>query len=290
MPFRSILLLFGLCIAGAACTTDEIAAGEQPNASTAETPTAATSLENAIAVWAEIGPDDYLVRAIDNDRTSLDAGCTWITEVHETEADTRWAAMFDVECGDWDVSVPALHELLADYSADADQNGGQLDVAWTELGVPSQIDFTPAVGEGLSLTIEFQDLEGQSSVRADLAAARLHWSAGDAGDYRLELVELTNYWSRGCRWTTVVSDGVVIEKSFESETNSNCSEVDWTVEVLFDMVSSWTDDIDQFSDPAFGEHTLLATFNDRGVPTSLIYDLANGADEETSLQITYIPG
>ncbi len=289
MPSWSILLLFGLCIATAACTGDEVATGEQSNASTAETPTAATSLENAVAVWAEIGPDNYLVRAIDNDRTSLDAGCTWITEVHETEVDLRWAAMFDVECGDWDVSVPALHEHLADYSADVDQNGGQLDVDWTELGVPSQIDFAPAVGEGLSLTIEFQDLDGQPSVRADLATARSQWSAVNVGDYRLELVELTNYWSRGCRWTTVVSDGVPIEKSVESETNSNCSEIDWTVEVLFDMVSSWTDDIDQFSDPAFGEHTLIATFNDSGVPTSLIYDLANGADEETSLQITYIP-
>lgn len=289
MPFRSSLLLCGLCVAAAACTSDELATGEQPNAPTAETTTAETSIENAIAVWAEVEPDNYLVRAIDNDQTSLDAGCTWITEVHETEIDTRWAAMFDVECGDWDVSVPALHEQLIDYSADVDQNGGQLDVQWTELGVPAQIEFAPSVGEGLSLTIEFQDLNGQPSVRADLAAARSQWSAVDGGDYRLELVELTNYWARGCRWTTVVSDGVPIEKSAESETNSNCSEIDWTVEVLFDMVSSWTDDIDQFSDPAFGEHTLIATFNDSGVPTSLIYDLANGDDEETSLQITYTP-
>lgn len=160
---------------------------------------------------------------------------------------------------------------------------------WTDLGVPSQIDFVPTDGEGVSLTIEFQDLDDQPSTRTDLAAARSRWFAANIGDYQLELVELTNYWSRDCRWTTVVTDGTPTQTSVQSETNSGCSEVEWTVVALFDMMSAWADDIDEFSDPAFGDHTLIATFDENGVPSTLIYDLANGDDEETSLQITFTP-
>lgn len=275
-PIAVLLTLAAACSPSASDTADTI-----------DQATEATPLEDAVAHWSGVDTNSYLIRAIDNDRASLDAGCTWITEVHGAEVDVRWTAMFDVECGDWDVSVPALHDQVAEYRSDIDNNGGRLDVEWSDLGVPTRIDFAPAGGEGISLTIEYRELDDQPSVRTDLAAARSQWSAAGIGDYRLELVELTNYWVRGCRWTSVVSGGVPSERSVGPETNLYCSEIDWTVDVLFEMVSSWADDIDEFSDPAFGEHTLVASFDENGVPKTLVFDLANGADEETSLQISF---
>lgn len=76
MTIRSTILLLGLCMAGAACTTEEPATIETANVATIETATDATSLEDAIAAWGDAAAANYLVRAIDNDRTSLDAGCT----------------------------------------------------------------------------------------------------------------------------------------------------------------------------------------------------------------------
>jgi hypothetical protein len=46
-------------------------------------------------------------------------------------------------------------------------------------------------------------------------------------------------------------------------------------------------EVSEFADPEFGEHTLDVSFSELGVPESIEFDLANGADEEVSLQVTF---
>ena len=46
------------------------------------------------------------------------------------------------------------------------------------------------------------------------------------------------------------------------------------------------DDVERFGDPTFGAHTLDVVFDEVGVPVAIDFDLANGADEETSLRST----
>ena len=124
------------------------------------------------------------------------------------------------------------------------------------------------------------------AIRADLAQATVDWSEAGIGNYRLAVSETRNSWARGCRWETEVSDGVVTEASVDpTSTSSYCSEVEWSVEHLHDMIGEWADEIDTFSDPVFGQHTLEVTFGELGVPTTLNFDLANGDDEESSLQV-----
>ena len=41
--------------------------------------------------------------------------------------------------------------------------------------------------------------------------------------------------------------------------------------------------------PQFGEHTLNVRFNEIGLPIAMEYDLANGADEESFMDMTFTP-
>lgn len=128
----------------------------------------------------------------------------------------------------------------------------------------------------------------ENSIRSALADARRLWSEAAIDTYRLEVAEELNYWSRGCAWITVVTDGVATEVSVDpASTGPECSEVEWTVEQLHDLILRNANELDQFSDPSFGEHILDVEFNDVGVPVSINFDLANGADEETSLRLTF---
>jgi hypothetical protein len=72
-----------------------------------------------------------------------------------------------------------------------------------------------------------------------------------------------------------------------ASTGPQCSEIEWTVEQLHDLIERDADEIEQFSDPSFGIHTFDVMFNEVGVPVAIDFDLANGADEETALRLTF---
>jgi hypothetical protein len=49
-----------------------------------------------------------------------------------------------------------------------------------------------------------------------------------------------------------------------------------------------SDDIDEFSAPEFGHHQLEVSFDADGVPVAIDFDLANGDDEERSMEVTLV--
>ncbi len=130
-------------------------------------------------------------------------------------------------------------------------------------------------------------LNDTSSVRAELDVARSAWAEVGVDRYRLEVSEHRNYWSRGCRWTSIVDAGTIVEAPVEDsdEGGAPCSEIYWTVELLFDEIERMANEIDAFARPDFGVHTLEVEFAETGVPEVIDFDLANGADEETLRRI-----
>lgn len=131
---------------------------------------------------------------------------------------------------------------------------------------------------------------GPQAVSEALEAARVLWSDANIANYRLTIAEDLNYWSAGCRWNVVISEGVVTESEVDpSSTSSTCMPNESTVEQLHEMISYWLDSVSEFADPEFGEHTLNVEFNEIGVPVAMEYDLANGADEESSMRVTFTP-
>lgn len=130
----------------------------------------------------------------------------------------------------------------------------------------------------------------EPSLRSQLAEAKATWADADVDSYRLELQELRNYWTRGCRWASVTEDGKTAPDNVRDSTElDSCFDVAWTVELLHTSVDRMLDDLEEFSDPVFGEHTLEVSFNDDGVPTTIEFDMANGADEESLLQVVFTP-
>jgi hypothetical protein len=126
------------------------------------------------------------------------------------------------------------------------------------------------------------------SIRSALSDARARWAEAEIDTYRLEVAEEVNYWSAGRVWVTAVADGAVTEVSVDpASTGPQCSEIEWTVEQLHDLIERDADEIEQFSDPSFGIHTFDVMFNEVGVPVAIDFDLANGADEETALRLTF---
>ncbi len=59
------------------------------------------------------------------------------------------------------------------------------------------------------------------------------------------------------------------------------------VEKLHDVVSRMVHDVEGFAAPEFGRHQLAVTFDAHGVPEAINFDLANGSDEESSMQVTF---
>jgi hypothetical protein len=128
----------------------------------------------------------------------------------------------------------------------------------------------------------------EPSVSEALDEARTRWVDAAATSYRLDVAEERNYWSRGCNWTTLVSEGVVTETRINpSSTTQECPPAEWTVEQLHDLISSWLASLEEFASPEFGDHTLQVEYNEIGVPVTMEYDLANGDDEEASMRVTF---
>lgn len=128
----------------------------------------------------------------------------------------------------------------------------------------------------------------EPSVPEALDEARDRWAEAAVTSYRLTVSEVRNSWSRGCTWTTVVSDGVVTESTIDpSSTAQECPRAEWTVEELHDLISSWSASIEEFASPEFGEHRLQVAYGEIGVPAAMDYDLANGDDEEASIRVNF---
>ena len=88
----------------------------------------------------------------------------------------------------------------------------------------------------------------------------------------------------------MVSNGVLIDSEVDSSSTATaCIPVEWTVEQLYERISQWLQTVNEFASPEFGAHTLDVRFNDIGVPTAMVFDLANGDDEESSMQVTFMP-
>ena len=132
----------------------------------------------------------------------------------------------------------------------------------------------------------------EPSVSEALDEARTRWADAAVTSYRLDVAEDRNNWSRGCNWTTLVSDGGVTETRINprinpSSTAQECPPAEWTVEQLHDLISSWLASIEELASPEFGDHTLQVDYNEIGVPVTMEYDLANGDDEEASMRATF---
>lgn len=128
------------------------------------------------------------------------------------------------------------------------------------------------------------------SIQSQLAEAKATWSTAGVDGYRLEIQELRNYWTRGCRWASETVGGATTPDNVRDSTMlDNCSDVAWTVELLHRRVQQMLNDLEEFSDPVFGEHTLKVSYNDEGVPTTIEFDMANGADEESLFQVVFTP-
>ena len=131
-------------------------------------------------------------------------------------------------------------------------------------------------------------IENDFGLVADaLGQARTRWVEVGLSRYQLIVTESRNYWSKGCVWISDVSDGTVVETTMGSGSPDRCIERDWTVEKLHDMVSSMLNDTRTFSARRFGQHHLDVTFDASGVPVMIGFDLANGDDEETSIQVMF---
>jgi hypothetical protein len=156
-------------------------------------------------------------------------------------------------------------------------------------GTSVEPDVTSQTAAGAAPTTAPEPSDHFAAVAAALTDARLRWSHAGIASYRLVVAEFRNYWSRGCTWASVVVDGVVSDMSVTTspESGAECREIDWTVEQLHDGIDGDLGDIDHYSGPEWGAHTLDVTFDDIGVPISIEYDLANGNDEETSMRVTF---
>ncbi len=247
----------------------------------------------AKAHWEQFGSENYLV-TVDQEVGEL-RGCQWVTEVHAADTSSRWSADHDVDCGEWDVSIPGLYRWISDRMAEFGTEDGRLVVDWAANGVPTGVEIRPdsADIEPQFFTIEFRDLTGEtadSSIRVALAEAKARWAASGIDSYTLVVAEEVNYWSKGCRWITEITAGAVTRAEVDSSSRSqNCVEAVVTVESLHDRIAVFADTIKKYNDPGFGVHKLDVSFNEFGVPETVMYDLANGSDEETSLRVEFTP-
>jgi hypothetical protein len=150
---------------------------------------------------------------------------------------------------------------------------------------------TPSIAAtSIVTTVPLAQSDGARAVSEALDSAVIRWSDANIASYRLTIAEDRNFWSAGCRWIIVISDGVVTGSEVDpSSTSRECTPIEWTVEELHEMIALWLADIGQFAAPEFGEHTLDVEFNEIGVPVAMEYDLANGADEESSMRVTFRP-
>lgn len=121
-----------------------------------------------------------------------------------------------------------------------------------------------------------------------LERARLDFAASGITSYRLTVEERSSYWTAGCTWTTVVSDGVVVatEAIAGAEASGVCEPFEFTVPYLHDLIAERLVAAAEPFDEMFGRHTLTAQFDSNGVPVRLEYDLANRVDEESSMTVT----
>lgn len=252
----------------------------------------AGGVAEAEEAWTQWEGSDYLVSVTQTGQAH--DGCQWVSEVHDGVVESRWSSKFDIDCGSRPVSVPELHSDIRLRMSELDVSGGKIEIEWAENGAPVviEIEQDETGGERLSLAVVFEDLSrlpGQSSVRMDLAEERATWAGAAISRYRVEVTESRNYWTNGCVWITVVAEGQIVSATVDPEsTSQNCAEIEWTVAYMHDQIAHWADAIDRYSDQKFGEHTLEVEYNESGVPVHVVFDMANGSDEESSLSVRFL--
>jgi len=123
-------------------------------------------------------------------------------------------------------------------------------------------------------------------VRAQLEVARALWREADITSYRIEATESRNYWTYGCSWITVVTDGEARQVSDREDDNScwprpfTVGDLHETVERLAAMLERSELGRTQEQDSVGGADQLDIVWSDSGVPVSIEFDLIDIADEE----------
>lgn len=130
---------------------------------------------------------------------------------------------------------------------------------------------------------------GPEFVAEVLSDARAAWEESEIGSYRLTVSEDENYWSRGCTWVSTVRNGSVVDVVTASASTTECTDVEWTVDELHNMIERMIDQVVENSALEFGPHVLDVRFDTSGVPETITFDLSNGADEETSMRVEFDP-
>lgn len=180
------------------------------------------------------------------------------------------------------VAVALLATLVV---AGCDESAGRRDAADTSATAAVTSAVVP------STTVSTPPREATYAPTATaLAAARLAWSESEPVRYQLVMTESVNYWSAGCTWTIVVTEGEITDLSSTGGSPDGCPGEGWTVDGLHDWIDGMLGSVtNEFPPAEFGEHVLEVAFSANGVPESIEYDLANGYDEETSASITFTP-
>ena len=160
----------------------------------------------------------------------------------------------------------------------------------TSTTIPVDAGTLPVTAASVMTTDASAELDLAGAALLALDDARARWANADIASYRLVVAEDRNFWSAGCTWITVISGGVVVESQVDpSSTSNQCIPIEWTVEQLHQGIAYSIDSIREFSAEEFGDHTLEVAYDDVGVPVAVEYDLANGADEEMSMRVTFTP-
>ncbi len=160
---------------------------------------------------------------------------------------------------------------------------------------PTTSSTVPSEGSATTLpvaTTAVRDAPAWKLLSDRLEQARLDWATANIGSYQLEVEEHRNYWSAGCTWTTVVDQGVVVETDATAAADAEgfeCRPIEMTVSRLHTAIADRLEDATERAAGMFGDRTVVAEFDENGVPVRLEFDLANIVDEESSMTVTFTP-
>lgn len=153
-------------------------------------------LADAEADWDRSEVSDYLIAVTES--PSAASNCRWVTEVHDTNVESRSSSDFDNQCQDWDLSVPRLHKLVEQWGTDVQATGGNLEVEWASNGAPVSIELgMPSDNDAASVNDSASVNGSASGNDAPSEGEGPSTSAGGLGtnsnrSLSVEFVDLTN--------------------------------------------------------------------------------------------------
>ncbi len=263
------------------------------------------SFDQAKLAWEKADISDYEVIAIASELQRRQ-GCRWsivVTAGVITESLNEMTGT-STTCGQWDLAVGELHDLIEqltdEVGAFSDRGIGEstFEVVFNEVGVPVSIEYDIAnvIDEEVSMKLTFRALPGDTvPISADsvflpsgFAAAKTAWDNANIDNYRISATENRNYWSKDCTWHNIVTGGVVTESTVDpTSTGQYCSKRTLRVEELHQQIARAARAIDESNGRGSSDDMLEVVFNDVGVPESVEFDLADTADDESSLRVTF---